>query len=175
MADDMIDRAVQDIFEAILPFARRVGDEVHGDEVVDQIVDPKLTFGSRCGTNSGMRPVTSRLLKFAAVIGCILLGPSLVLAGLTGFYHMACSGEDNGFGWALVTMLVISMGLPAEVVVGWAVAAFALIFLGRLAASIGRPKTFALVSLAAIPACLVIGWISARGTHASMNCALGGF
>src|SRR3546814_10476228 len=35
----MIDRAVHDIFEAILPLARRTGGEVHGDEAVDQIVE----------------------------------------------------------------------------------------------------------------------------------------
>jgi hypothetical protein len=39
VADDMIDRAVQDIFEAILPLARRTCGKVDGDEAIDQIVD----------------------------------------------------------------------------------------------------------------------------------------
>src|SRR3546814_7357246 len=39
VAHDVIDRAVQDEFEAVLPFARRTRGELHGDEAIDQIVD----------------------------------------------------------------------------------------------------------------------------------------
>src|SRR3546814_8202879 len=39
VANDMVDRAVQTIGEAILPLARRARGEIDGDQALDQIVD----------------------------------------------------------------------------------------------------------------------------------------
>ena len=59
----------------------------------------------------------SRLLKLIAAIGCVLLGPILVLAGLAGYFDLACSGDDQGLSWAVLLVILIPLMFPVQVAV----------------------------------------------------------
>jgi hypothetical protein len=117
----------------------------------------------------------SRLLKLIAAIGCVLLGPILVLAGLAGYFDLACSGDDQGLSWAVLLVILIPLMFPVQVAVLWTAVALALIFAVRPTANRHRLTISTIVSLASVPITFAAGLLWAWTTHASVSCVLGAF